>query len=662
MRENREVDGITVALTNLDKPLYPATGTTKGEVIDYFQAIAPLALPHLAGRPITRKRWPNGVERADFFEKRLPLHAPAWIARGSQFHTDGESVYPIADSAATLVWLGQQAALELHVPQWRFVPGTDPDRSVPGPPDRMVLDLDPGPGARLDDCAELALRIRELLAGMGLAAVPVTSGSKGLHVYSTLPPGVSSTGARTVARALAMQLESETPELVTASMAKDRRAGRVFLDWSQNSASKTTVAPYSLRGRERPWVAAPRRWSELERPGLAQLEFAQVLERMADDGDPLAPLRTGAPPATVAPLDAARGAGRAPRDLAPPISLAEHRHRRHWGPKGTTAAEPGGGTAPAGIRPMLPTEDAIGELRGDRWAFEAKWDGYRIVATVRGGRVALRTRSGRTVTGEFPGFGALGTALDRLDAVLDGEAVVLDDAGVPAFHLMKHRARARLLLFDLLELRGVDLTGRPWSVRRRLLEELIPLLDPDGCIEVPALVAADTGVQAIRHAEDHGWEGIVAKRRDSLYLPGERVRGWLKHKRWRDLQVVIGGWRPGTGSRAGRIGSVLVGVPAATGLVYLGRVGSGFTDRDLDELADTVEPLRLRRPPFTAALPEPDARDAVWVLPRIVGDVRYSALRAGGHLRQPTWRGFRPDLLPGDVPGADELPWEGADE
>lgn len=634
------MDGVTIALTNLDKVLYPASGTTKGEVIDYLQAIAPFTLPHLAGRPVTRKRWPNGVAKPDFFEKRLPAHAPTWVTRRAQFHSAGESVYPLVDGVGTLVWLGQQAALELHVPQWRFV--DDPGHSLPGAPDRMVLDLDPGPGVGLKDCAAVALRIRELLTGMGLVSVPVTSGSKGLHVYAALPAGVSIGGARTVAKAIATELANETPTLVTASMAKDRRPGRIFIDWSQNSGSKTTIAPYSPRGRERPWAAAPRHWAELSERGLRQLEFPQVLARAESDGDLLAPLLIPdtAPPTLLPALP------------TPPVRLADYRQRRR--------AEPS--PAPHSTAPMLPTEDAIGELRSDRWAFEGKWDGYRMLVTVRGGRVALRTRSGRVVTGEFPIFAELGAALTGLDAVLDGEAVVCGDDGVPAFHLMAQRAHARLLLFDLLELRGVDLTARPWTVRRQLLEALIPLLAPNGAVSVPALIDAADGTAAIRIAVGNGWEGVVAKRRDAPYLPGTRVRSWLKHKRWKDLQVVIGGWRPSSGTRADRIGSVLVGAPAATGLVYLGRVSSGFTERDLDNLMQTLAPLRRRRSPFLDSPNGPTAGDAVWVLPRVVGDVRYATLRAGGHLRQPVWRGFRADLLPGDVPNAAELPWEGADE
>ncbi|MGH3705616.1 MAG: ATP-dependent DNA ligase, partial [Agromyces sp.] len=177
VRQLVEVDGRRLRLTNLDKVMYPETGMTKGEVISYYAEIAAVMVPLVAGRPVTRKRWVHGVGTADapeqpFFEKNLAEHAPDWVRRGIQHHSDGDKAYPIAGDRATLVWLAQQAALELHVPQWRFDAAGEPAR-----PDRMVFDLDPGEGMGLAECAEVARLVRDLIAGMGLDAVPVTSGS-----------------------------------------------------------------------------------------------------------------------------------------------------------------------------------------------------------------------------------------------------------------------------------------------------------------------------------------------------------------------------------------------------------------------------------------------------------------------------------------------------
>jgi bifunctional non-homologous end joining protein LigD len=282
-----EVEGHRIRLTNLDKVLYPETGTTKAEVIDYYSRVAELLIPHARDRPATRKRWPNGVEGTVFFEKQLPAHAPDWIARHDIEHSDGPKTYPLVNDLPTLVWLAQMAALELHVPQWRFARSGERRN-----PDRLVLDLDPGEGAGLPECVEAAKLVREILRGMGLDPMPVTSGSKGLHLYAALDGRQTSEDVSAVAKELARHLESAHPDLVVSDMKKALRGGKVLLDWSQNNGSKTTIVPYSLRGRSRPTVAAPRTWDELDSPGLAQLEFGEVLERLTD-ADPLANLAAG---------------------------------------------------------------------------------------------------------------------------------------------------------------------------------------------------------------------------------------------------------------------------------------------------------------------------------------------------------------------------------
>jgi len=279
------IDGRRLRLTNLEKVLYPETGTTKGEVIDYYSRIAPLLIPHVVGRPVTRKRWPEGVDHPEFFAKDLERGAPSWVRRMPIPHSTGTKDYPLVGDVPTLVYLAQVASLELHVPQWRFT--ADGDR---GDADRLVLDLDPGPGVGLAECAAVAGWAREILVATGLEPYPVTSGSKGIHLYAALPPGHSTEQASAVAKELARSLEADHPDLVVSEMAKAARGGRVFIDWSQNNGAKTTIAPYSLRGRAHPTVAAPRTWDELDDPALRHLLFDEVLERAETMGDPMAAL------------------------------------------------------------------------------------------------------------------------------------------------------------------------------------------------------------------------------------------------------------------------------------------------------------------------------------------------------------------------------------
>jgi bifunctional non-homologous end joining protein LigD len=294
-----DVEGRRLKLSNLDKVLYPRTGTTKGEVINYYAQIAPVLLPHLAGRAVTRIRWPNGVEQQSFFEKNAPAGTPSWVrtvrvpTTGSRWGDDadsrpGELVFPIVEDLATLTWLANLAALELHVHQWTV----DANGAIE-PPNRLVIDLDPGEPAGLFECCQVALLVNDQLSEHGLVGRAVTSGSKGLHVYAALadrrlPEGFESTSD--LAKQIAEQLQAEHPKLVTAAMTKAKRPGKVFLDWSQNAGAKTTISPYSLRGREFPHVATPVTWAEVEAGaedefGLEQFRFEQVLQRVADHGD-----------------------------------------------------------------------------------------------------------------------------------------------------------------------------------------------------------------------------------------------------------------------------------------------------------------------------------------------------------------------------------------
>jgi bifunctional non-homologous end joining protein LigD len=290
------VAGHRLRLTNPDKVIYPATGTTKAEVIGYYVEIAPFLLPHLADRIVTRKRWVNGVGTADkpgevFFEKNLPESAPRWIRRVEIQHKSHLNSYPVFADAAALAWAGQVAALELHVPQWKVN-----RRGTPQNPDHLVLDLDPGPGAGLAECAEVAKLAKKLLSELGLEAFPVTSGSKGIHLYAGLDGEQDADYVNAFAKQLAKALESELPDLVVSSMKKELRRNKVLVDWSQNNGAKTTIAPYSLRGTSEPLVATPRTWRELNDSDLRQLSLDEVLARMKRRKDPMAPL-VGPPPA-----------------------------------------------------------------------------------------------------------------------------------------------------------------------------------------------------------------------------------------------------------------------------------------------------------------------------------------------------------------------------
>jgi bifunctional non-homologous end joining protein LigD len=282
-----DVEGRVLQLTNLTKVLYPQTGFTKGEVIDYYSRIAPVLLPHLADRPLTVKRYPNGVQAPFFFEKNASRGTPDWV-RTVTLPVPGSTMkretidYLVVEELATLVWLGNLAALELHVPQWRVpAPGT---RARKPTTDILVFDLDPGAPAAIAECCEVALLLRDLLAEDGLTLTAKTSGSKGMQVsapVSVEDPELTSSYAHAVAK----RLEAAQPRLVVSRMTKALRPGKILVDWSQNSSAKTTVAPYSIRARDEPTVSTPLTWDEVAAGGPLRFTTADVLARVAEHGD-----------------------------------------------------------------------------------------------------------------------------------------------------------------------------------------------------------------------------------------------------------------------------------------------------------------------------------------------------------------------------------------
>jgi bifunctional non-homologous end joining protein LigD len=286
------VDDHELELSNLDKVLYPAAAYTKAEIIDYYTRIAPVLLSHLADRALTRIRFPNGVGEGGFFEKNKPASTPRWVRtvrlpapRSTTGKVDVD--YIVVERLATLVWLANLAALELHTPQWR-VDGKG--RMLD--PDLLVVDLDPGPPAGLDECCEVAVLMAERLAADGIAAHPKTSGKKGMQLCCPIAGTQSADDVSAYAKRVAEELERAHPRLVVSRMAKQVRKNRVFIDWSQNSAYKTTVTAYSLRAQPQPTVSAPLTWDEVAAGGLKAEDFSPtaVLERVATLGDLLAPL------------------------------------------------------------------------------------------------------------------------------------------------------------------------------------------------------------------------------------------------------------------------------------------------------------------------------------------------------------------------------------
>lgn len=839
-RERVRVAGRELTLTSLDRVFYPETGTTKADVLAYYASVAHVLIPAAASRPATRKRWVHGVGTAEkpgqmFFQKNLDDSTPGWVPRAAITHKERTIHYPMVNDPATLAWFGQIGSLEIHVPQWRV----DSHGNALSP-DRLVLDLDPGPGAGLPECVEVALLARTILQDVGLDPVPVTSGSKGIHLYAKLDGSQSSDQISAFAHELARALESDHPDLAVSDMKKTLRRGKVLVDWSQNNAAKTTIVPYSLRGKLTPTVAAPRTWAELEAGDLEQLDYREVLERVEAGEDPFAPISgagaadsgdgdgtdggdnprlakyrsmrdpaktpepfTGTPDELVGenrtfviqehhasrlhfdfrlehdgvlvswaipkgvpetadknhlavqtedhPLDYATFEGTIPKGEygAGEVTIWDHgtyethkwingkevivtltgsdggglggtrkfaliktgrsdgkdqwlihlmekeshrypKHRPDTDPEDLAAVgeapEPEDQAAPpqelepqqsqpqegqfqdlpssTDYLPMMATSGTTGDLGGSDWQFELKWDGVRAIIIGGGGRVRIFSRNGIDVSATYPEFADPVLWPDRAFAA-DGEIVAVGPSGKPDFGLLQGRMKltrpgdvrkaqrsipVRLMLFDLMNDGGTDLRAMPLRRRRPRLEafyghageslsaasiELSPVLDED--VE-----------DLLESAGELGLEGIMAKRADTRYVSGQRTRTWIKLKLERTQEVVVGGWRTGKGGRASTVGSLLLGIPDGDDLRYVGRVGSGFSGRELTEIKEKMAKLARKTSPFEH-VPAEDASDAHWVKPELVGEVTFGEWTESGRLRHPVWRGWRVDKTPDDV-------------
>ena len=835
-KERVRVAGRELTLTNLDKIIYPETGTTKADVLAYYAAVAHVLIPAAANRPATRKRWVNGVGTAGkpgevFFQKNLEDSAPGWLPRAAITHKDRTIHYPMVNDPAVLTWFGQINSLEIHVPQWRV-----DSQGNQLNPDRLVLDLDPGEGAGLAECREVALLARAILQDVGLDPVPVTSGSKGIHLYAPLDGTQTSDQISEFARELARALESDHPDLAVSDMKKTLRKGKVLVDWSQNNAAKTTIVPYSLRGRPTPMVAAPRTWREISSPTLKHLDYREVLRRVQEGKDPFAAVvravgtlgegdpGTGQdgthdggnprlvkyrsmrdPEATPEPFSGA------PRGGDAFVIQEHHASRLHWDlrlehegvlaswalprgvpesggknhlavqtedhpmdyltfhgtiPKGEygagemtiwdtgtyelhkwingkevivtlTGSEGGGlggtrkvalihtgrgqgsdaekqwlihlmdkedqggrrrhapssaepadrakpadgakqvdkagkaGNAPGqpedspvrvsfdDFGPMMATAGVPSDLVGSDWQVELKWDGVRAILVADESTVRIFSRNGNDVTKTYPEL------TDRRcwpeqPFVADGEIIAVGPSGRPDFGLLQGRMKliraadvakaqkaipVRLMLFDLLYDGGTDLRQLPLSKRRQRLAQFFR---PTDCPVELSTVLDDPVQHIMDSAQELGLEGVMAKRTDSRYVSGQRTRTWIKLKTERTQEVVVGGWRPGKGGRQETVGSLLVGIPDGNKLQYVGRVGSGFSSRELAELRQTVEQLARKTSPFHE-VPRPDSADAHWVTPQLVGEVTYGEWTGPGRLRHPRWRGWRVDKDPSEV-------------
>jgi DNA ligase D-like protein (predicted polymerase) len=531
------VEGRRISLTHLDRVLYPATGTVKAELVEYYAAVAPLMLPHLVDRPLTLVRFPDGVEGQRWVAKAPPQGMPSWVRTVSVPRHEGGARQIVVDSAPALVWAANLTG-EFHTVQWRA--------AAPRVADRLVVDIDPGPGMDLLACRDGALLVRDRLAADGLAVRVKLSGAKGLHLLVGLEP-TPSDHVSAYARAVAQELEREHPLLFTAVMAKNRRAGRLFLDWSQNNAAKTTAAPYTVSATTLPTVSAPVTWQELEHARSVR-DLEVTIDRMPDRisaGDLLADLLD---PAAACRLPDRAAEPTAPRSTPKTRTTPSTRSTRPSTPPSTPTTPTRGTRRPAGpVAALTPPLEVVrprrvSSLPGERprsggTRYEIKLDGFRVLAFAHGPDhpAILQTRAGRDIAGDFPTVASAVAASLPAGTVVDGELCAWREGRLSFEDLLRTRtARARqrtalaYVVFDVLADAGTDVRDLPLRDRLVRLDALLR----DVALPLQAILATDRREVALgwidRFAEQ-GIEGVVAKPLAGRYHPGEA--DWVKYRR-----------------------------------------------------------------------------------------------------------------------------------
>ena len=592
------LDGRTLKLTNLDKVFYPELGISKAEVIQYYLDIADYILPYLINRPMTLIRFPDGIKGKSFYTKNIPDYAPDWLS----FHEMLDIKYMVVDGISALIYMINLGGLELHVMNGIFKNKESPDT--------MIFDLDPSENVDFDAVKEMSFNLKYVLESLGYKPFVKTSGGKGLHIYVPIIPDTTVEDVITEAKNITHIVSGAYPK-ATLSMSKDRRMGKILIDIYRNHSAQTCIAPLSLRAKTTASVSMPLLWSDVEQLSSAQdFTMANAMTYIKKN-DPWQSFFTSAIPL----IRNANVAHKAEKRNSPPSQARNY-------------------------APMLATQHTTIPSRL-AYFFEIKWDGIRVNIIKNGEDCSVISKSGKNISSKFPEIITAMSAMQHNSFVIDGELVSMDQSGKPIFaqvvsrlHSNTHRKSypVTCYAFDLLWLNGEELTAKTIEFRRNNLEKILA----KAVTVVKFSEGFDDGESLFEGIKKLGMEGIIAKKKGSLYLEGVRNDTWIKVKVRNTIDCTIIGYTKGNGDRGDLFGALHLGQIKEDGKIqYFGKVGSGFNHQSLKEVYQLLSELQQVAKPITE--PVEEESNTIWVSGGPECEVQYASLTPNGTLREPVF-------------------------
>ena len=608
-----EVDGHRLRLTNLDKVLYPDASVVKAEVIQYYMQVAARMIPFIKNRPLTLIRYPDGIHSTSFYTKNAPSFTPEFIERTNVETDSGSNEQILITQQASLVWIANLAALEIHPMSSK--------KSALDKPDHFIFDIDPPESVAFENTKVIARQLKDFLSNQNYTPYVKTSGGLGLHVYVPIIPQYDYQEVKDHCKMLANKFIKEINPNCTINVHKEKRKNKFLLDIYRNHRGNSCVAPYSLRGKPKAPVSTPIRWDELDKISTSQaFNLANISKRLSEIEDPWSTFYAERselrPHPSIKQLPNMER--RVPAHHDKPIELPTYNHML------------------ASIGKRIPDEDYL---------FEIKWDGIRIFIIKNGDQSQLISRNGNDLTDQFPELINNLQALKASHGIYDGEIVCLDKQGKPDFAAVisrMHSSKSHVIdsnikskpafayLFDIVNREGQDLTRRTIEERQEILKAELTTKDPFRLSDVFA-----DGALLFQVATEAELEGIMAKRKGSFYQVGGRSNDWLKIKVRRVATCFIIGYTPGKGDRADLFGALHLADEDSGQRTYRGKVGTGFDQTKMKEILALLVEHKSAAQWLDAEIE--DAAHSTWIKPILQCDIQYASVTRNNTFREPVF-------------------------